>query len=304
MIYWASSVFLAATPSILPNETQAEITVAGMQSFLGLYAAAIGAAFSIALITSGIVYLLRPIIGRFIQAGTLRLWARRNGKGGTLVIPDWLVAAAKANQLAETDQKAAEVRDRFAQAGASEERSQQTLGLVTKPGQLRDELFMHGVQLEAKAAAKRPSINPRLFLAVTRDAPWDARGTVAFFDLIAREHPEVAAKMATFEPGASGGDSETAPSPNPTAAAIQAAEATLSAAADRSLDRLQLSLMTMAIWPYRILALAVGALLAWFGMLALDLGDAWIYVPVGIAGGVLSLFLSDALAFITRRLAR
>ncbi|WP_181174809.1 hypothetical protein [Mesorhizobium sp. B2-8-9] len=297
-------------------------TVNAMYSFLGLYLAGIGSALCIAVITSGMVYLVRPIVGYLVQSMTLGQWASRRLFDDRITVPEWLVKAATSHEMngenaaksvlgtykrtVEQAEGRARYRPFFRIFGFGLLLDHRLIGLKTGPSQLRDELFMHAVEAEAKCAIARPSSNPLLFMAVTSGAPSDARGITALFDFIAREHPDIAAKMSTFE------DTERSDYAGAlethrlrsTSASIQAAQAVLLATAESALDKLQLSLLAGAIWPYRILSVGIGICIGMFGMSALELRNSVLFLSVGASGGVLSLFISDALAFLTRRIAR
>jgi hypothetical protein len=314
----APSSMYAAPPRNLVS--RAESVVAEMHDFLAFFAFAIGAAICIAIVTAGIVHLIRPLARKVNQRFAVRAWVtgRVQAIEGRPEIPAWLGL-----HLTDREQVNSRLRSIFEK---SFDKMKQGLLESSALGSsvLPDELFMHAIQAEAKAAVARPLGNPALFYALMANAPADVRWSLAALDLIFEDDPEAAAALTDFEatppaqptltsldaPGAEQhepsdalpverSDGRALPPEralNPIAAAFSHAQNVAATAVDRALDELQLDLVARSIRLDRILSVSIGILLGALASVALDLRFAGVFIAVSAVGGILSLILLDVSA--------
>jgi hypothetical protein len=272
--------------------------VSATQDFLTFFSYAILGALAIGLIVAAAAYLVRPLVGKASQFWTLRGWADKRLKkaaseGG---VPVWLSDALKGDPKSQAFLKDKVEKD-FRAIGERGDRLEAALRSIPEARfwstALADELFMHSVQVVAKAAAARPLQHPELFLAVTADAPADARAIAYAFAALAERNPADASRLADF-------DKPT----NVVAAGLASTENVIAASVESALDQLQLSLMKKGVWLNRGLCVAIGVALASAAVSVLKSPHPTIFYAIGAAGGVVALVIDDTATYFFRRFAK
>lgn len=306
---------VAAKPTAKPYLTPA-MTV---QELLTFFSAAILLCLIISLLTLAIVQLFRPYMRGSSQRMMFRRWRdawefEHISRAGpeTFPIPpslrplieefDEFAAFGADDEDIEPEERAAgrfhlfnEINEhllRTAWRKMSEE-DERVIGRMARPSlwsALPHGLLMKQLQDGAALILARPSLHVSEYLALARGASDLDRATVLYLDYFSQRNPfRVAAiKDETFlEHGIR--------------QSIASAQQAVGAAADKTLDAMQLRLEASLASQSRLASILVGGWIAAVGLLCIASGHWQVAVPLGLVGGLLSSMIYEASASLLER---
>ncbi|MDH7975674.1 hypothetical protein QH494_26105 [Sphingomonas sp. AR_OL41] len=267
---------------------------------LHLFSTGIALSLVIAIITLATMQILQPVVRGIAQF--VQLYMRRRSARTLLdepylpELPIWLYDAVGGayQRLRDIDKK-----DLY-------------LTVFPAPGPLNllrsvsNGLLMKRVQDAADQLLARPSLNVLDFRWLTRKAPPVDANTILLLDMLSLEEPALVAHLL-------GTEDDDRPRKGPEAVrqpkrawtgraeAVAAAQQSVSTAAERELDELQLKLDGTLATTTRVACIAIGVAVVWTAADALQVGDRWAVGMVGIIGGLLGALFHDMMSSAFRK---
>jgi hypothetical protein len=266
--------------------------VVTLQQMLSLFTSGILLCLIIALVTLAIVQILQPFARGAVQYFLLLRWhSRAENEDRTIKdlmegrVPAWIKTAFPDIEPLKS-----------LNLDASSKFPKPDLGLLLRSVSMG--FLMKRVQDAATLILARPSLSICEYRLLTSAASVEDRNAVLILDLFARHDPARLAALVNPPSdisAASAGASVHANSPAAGfAEAVAAAQQTVSAAAERHLDELQLQLEGSLAAYVRLLSIVTGMIVADLAAVAVSPSQTELPLIIGAVGGLLSSLLNDA----------
>lgn len=284
----------------IPNGEQSVLRT--LEQLLQLLSVGLALSLVIAIITLALMQLLYPFVRGFSQTLQTVTWRSERRMAEELhrnlsEIPGWL--ASEADHLHRWIDQA---------AWRSKQKSvfpkSDILNMIRS---VSNGHFMKRLQDASDQVLARPSVSVDEFFWLTRTAPPIDSNTILLLDILTLENPELVANLLGDGPDKDVANSAVRrvgqPKKRPTgiAEAVAAAQQSVTSAAERQLNELQLKLDGALEPTARLVCVMIGLAVASIPADALDARDPLAVMLVGAVGGLLGSLFQDALSSVLRK---